>query len=68
MSQKEFQLLQLQMNLSQYGLNPQDWILKPLSQMTYLIAHKEDPGFKFCGQWKHLKQKAAWQSLQLLSI
>lgn len=43
-------LKKLYAQLQHFGLNSQDWIIKPVSQCCYIIYNQEDPSFRFFGQ------------------
>lgn len=41
----------LHQQLTQYGLDPKEWALKPICKMWIDIAHKQDHDFQFRGRY-----------------
>ena len=55
-------------DLAGFGLNPQDWSLKPASRHCWLILSKLDPDFTFQGQTRKKGTQISWDQLQLMSL
>lgn len=64
---KKTQKYNLLETLTQFGLDPKEWILDSNGKgffNTLLLVHKEDPQFRLIGE----KGRKGWKKLQLLSI
>ncbi len=61
---QKYNLIQM---LTQFGLDPEEWLLDSNGQGFFnmlLLVHKEDPNFRLIGE----KGRKGWKNLQLLSI
>ena len=54
--------------LSQYGLNPNEWILRQEDRGIYAIQSKRDQNFTFAGKTKKQGSAIQWEEIELLSI
>lgn len=61
-------LISLQGQLTQFGLNPNDWSLVRQAKNRYHIQAKTDKNFAFAGLTQIKKGKLAWQKLELISL
>lgn len=61
-------LVFLQGQLTQFGLNPSDWSLVRQAKNRYYIQAKEDKNFTFAGLTKIKNGKLSWQKLELISL
>lgn len=52
-------------DLSNFGLNPQDWKLSRKSKIIYKISHRSIDNFHFCG---YSRNSQKWQHLELSSL
>lgn len=55
-------------DLKQFGLNPQDWVLKRVGSLKFYLYHRDDPDFKFLGTGEFLDTSPKWAKLQLISL
>ncbi len=58
----------LQLELSNFGLSPNDWVLKKESRHSYKIEHRHDPFFFFDGLTKATGHRKKWDRIILKSI
>ena len=58
--------LRLLLQLADFGLNPQDWNLSPLSRDCYRIENKSDQNFTFLGLVD--RGSRSWKRLCLISL
>jgi hypothetical protein len=56
--------INLKNSLSEFGLNPNDWLVTEKAKQIYTIENKEDHDFKFLG----IAEQNAWKELRLFSI
>ena len=54
--------------LKQFGLNPSNWSLKPVSKSLILIDSLDEDGFQFIGSIHKKKGQIVWTQLQLAAI
>ena len=59
---------ELNTQLTDFGLHPQDWVLMPKSSKTVKIQHKEEKTFYFVGQIEKQKGKAYWKTIHLAGL
>ena len=61
---------QLLKQLVSFGLNPQEWSLKPIAINKYFIENKSDQDFQFFGETVISKKQneSCWNKIQLISI
>lgn len=59
---------QLIIQLSAYGLKPQDWQLKKLKSSIYKIQSRKEPSFVFIGKYINNNGVFDWKKIQLLSL
>lgn len=52
--------------LSQFGLNPQDWAVVPMNSGDYCAIHKRDHELVLVGNVCQRQAFARWKSLELL--
>lgn len=57
---------ELQSQLSQFGLNPFDWSMHPVSADAYCVIHRADHDLVLIGQVRLTNGRARWTSLELL--
>lgn len=53
-----------QSQLIEFGLNPFDWMLTPLSSSKFLIHNLDDSDFCFMGEYN----KGSWANLEVYSL
>ncbi len=58
----------LQNDLKYFGLNPKQWMIKPLDLNNFEIINKEDHQWIFHGIKKTNKKRTTWKILKLFSI
>lgn len=58
--------MELRTQLSQFGLNPQDWFIQPLTHGIFSAIHRHDADLVLCGHVHLLNGRARWSSLELL--
>lgn len=66
-----FNKRQLLQDLTRFGLNPTEWILKtPLSghKQPQILSHKKDATFNLLGIPETKSNKVRWLDIQILSI
>ncbi|WP_413575549.1 hypothetical protein ACLVWU_14505 [Bdellovibrio sp. HCB290] len=68
MTQQQNNLLKLQTELSQFGLNPTEWTLEKIQSLTYLIKNKFDDSFALCGKLEFKNKTPAWKSIDLVAL
>lgn len=54
--------------LKQFGLNPEDWLLKRVGPLKFKLQHRKDASFIFLGQGELRNTTPQWASLQLISL
>ena len=54
--------------LKQFGLNPQDWVMKRVGTLQFKLQHKSDPNFVLLGKGKYLDTRPKWAQIQLISL
>lgn len=59
---------ELNTQLTDFGLHPQDWVLKAESNKTVKIQHKEEKTFYFMGQVEKQKGKSYWKTIHLAGL
>jgi hypothetical protein len=57
-------LKKLYTQLCDFGLNSQEWVIRPVSKSHFLIYHNEDSTFNFMGQI----ESQSWTRIWLTSI
>jgi hypothetical protein len=57
-------LKRLQAQLKHYGLNSDEWTIRPLARNLFQLCHITDPHFKFLGTAKNKN----WSQIWLVSI
>ena len=66
MLKKEQELLK---QLMGFGLNPEDWSIRPASLQRYLIEHKTDRDFQFMGEiHSNTANETRWERIRLVNI
>lgn len=65
-SAHSFQDLNLQ--LKDFGLHPQDWVLLGETKKKIKIQHKEEDTFFFIGDVENQKGKLYWRTIQLAGL
>ncbi|WP_413582379.1 hypothetical protein [Bdellovibrio sp. HCB288] len=68
MTQQQNNLLKLQTDLSQFGLNPTEWTLEKVQALTYLIRNKLDKSFALSGTLQFKNRTPAWKSIALVAL
>lgn len=58
----------LAQQLSKYGLNPSEWVLRPTANNAYAIQSKDDQNFAFAGKTKKQGHSVKWEKIELISI
>lgn len=58
----------LSRSLSEFGLQPYDWVLIKNSNSQIKIQHKEEPSFYFIGKVTLEKGQKKWNSIHLASL
>lgn len=58
----------LQLELSNFGLSPTDWVIKKESKYFYKIENRNDPDFYFNGMTKATRRRTKWNRIILKSI
>jgi len=61
------QILQLQLGLSSFGLQPVDWIIHRHSDLTFKIQNKSEDTFYFIGKIPTV-YSSKWAKIQLASL
>lgn len=56
---------ELRTQLSQFGLNPQEWVLRPLAGDAYCAIHREDTELVLVGRVRIRDGRARWRDLEL---
>lgn len=59
---------ELNTQLADFGLHPQDWVLMPKSNKTIKIQHKEEKTFFFLGEVEKQKGKPYWKTIHLAGL
>jgi len=59
---------ELNLQLTDFGLQPQDWILQPQSTKKIKIQNRQEKSFFFMGQVEKSKGKAYWKNIHLASL
>jgi len=59
---------ELNLQLTDFGLQPQDWVLQPQSTKKIKIQNRQEKSFFFMGQVEKLKGKAYWKNIHLASL
>lgn len=59
------ELINLRQQLSQFGLNPQDWILENKGSGQYLVRHSQDFQTYFLGLAEQNLNSLKWQKLEI---
>lgn len=52
--------------LTQFGLNPRDWSVHPLSTAKGCAIHREDPDLILVGRIRWVQGQPRWSGLELL--
>jgi hypothetical protein len=52
--------------LSQFGLNPQDWLLEKITKHSYYIKSRSDQMKYFWGKAKETDAQVKWENLVLV--
>lgn len=60
-----FNLLFLQNQLKNFGLNPAEWSLFKIQNFGFRIQHREDHDLVLYGQMEYRNQRPQWKSLEL---
>lgn len=58
----------LKLKLRQYGLNPEEWLLKVGGRGLFLVVHREDHDFSLVGRTKGRRGRRSWADLRLRSV
>ena len=58
----------LKSQLSQFGLNPNDWSIVKQKENRYQITARNDKSFSFTGITKQKLGKKVWQKIELISL
>lgn len=58
-------LLLLQNQLKNFGLNPADWSLLKIQNFGFRIQHREDHDLVLYGQIEYRNQSPRWKSLEI---
>jgi hypothetical protein len=61
-------LIQLQIDLKKFGLNPADWKLQKMKRRYYKIANVRDQDFYFLGEARQKNFVPQWTQIQLASF
>jgi hypothetical protein len=59
---------QLNGQLSEFGLNPRDWVVKPVGTDRFKVEYTDDRNWYFIGTTKSKEKKTQWAQMQLASI
>ncbi len=68
MTKQQNVLLKLQTDLSKFGLNPTEWTLEKVQNVTYLIRNKLDESFALYGKLELKKNAPTWKSIDLVAL
>lgn len=63
-----YNLIILQSQLSQFGLNPLEWSLRKVHALRFILENTQDENFKIEAQLTYKNQKLQWQSLEVISL
>lgn len=58
----------LKLKLRQYGLNPEEWLLKAGGRGLFLVVNREDQDFSLVGRAKGRRGRRRWADLRLRSV
>ncbi len=53
----------LNTNLKEFGLNPREWIIRPMGQQDFRIFHKDDRSLSLRGQGRITTEGIQWTAL-----
>ena len=53
----------LNTNLKEFGLNPREWIIRPLGQQDFRIFHKDDRSLSLRGTGRITTEGIQWSAL-----
>ena len=57
--------IQLQQQLCQFGLNPQEWIVQQINSRTFVVCDRKDQQTYFWGSVTKNAQTLKWKKLQI---